>query len=61
MKPNQEDRRSSHTPDVVSFVRGRLADCDLRCGSGIRDVAWEASFIASQPGQLAGDVRFYVF
>lgn len=38
------------SPDVVSFVRDRLGDCDLRCGGGIRDVAREVSSISLETG-----------
>jgi hypothetical protein len=38
------------SPDVVSFVHDRFGHCDLRWGSGIHNVAGEASSMI-----LAGD------
>jgi hypothetical protein len=54
MKPDQGGSPDvTISPDVVSFIRDRLGDCDLRCGGGTRDVAREASSISLATG-IAG-------
>jgi hypothetical protein len=46
--------------DVVSFVHDRFGYCDLRCDSGIRDVARDASSITvAATGIVVGNVYFY--
>ena len=41
------------SPDVVSFVHDRFGHCDLRWGSGIHNVAGEASSMSLPLGRLA--------